>query len=199
SNHFATALQGLRDLAALQPGQRLLVNGASGGVGTFAIQLGRVYGARVTGVCSTRNAELVRSLGAEDVVDYTVQDVTALGQRYDVVLDLVGNRSFGDLRRLLTPTGVLLLAGGGVSEGGSLLGPVRLILTGALAGRFVRQRVVVYTATPTTERLTELARLADSGAVRPAIDRTFPLAEAAAAIRYLETEHARAKVVVTVP
>ncbi|WP_164702981.1 NAD(P)-dependent alcohol dehydrogenase [Modestobacter sp. KNN46-3] len=195
----ATALQGLRDVARLQPGQRLLVNGASGGVGTFAVQLGRVYDAHVTGVCSTRNVELVRSLGADTVVDYRQQDVAALGQRYDVVLDLVGNRSLGDLRRLLPPAGTLLLSGGGTSNGGSLLGPMGLILTGSLIGRFVRQRLVSYTATPTTERLTELARLADAGAVRPAIDRTFPLAEVPAAIRYLETEHARAKVVITVP
>ncbi len=194
-----TALQGLRDVARIQPGHRLLVNGASGGVGTFAVQIGKALGAHVTAVCSTRNVELVRSLGADDVVDYTTADIIASARRFDVVLDLVGNHRLGELRQVLTPRGVLVLAGGGVFDGGSLVGPMRLIVAGGLVGRVVRQRIRPFTATPTTERLNALARLVESGRVRPIIDRTYSLAQAPTAIRYLESEHARAKVVVTVP
>jgi NADPH:quinone reductase-like Zn-dependent oxidoreductase len=193
-----TALQALRDVARVQPGQRLLVNGASGGVGTFAVQIGKTLGAHVTAVCSTRNVELVRSLGADDVVDYTTEDVSAR-QRFDVVLDLVGNRRLRELRRILTERGTLVLSGGGVFDGGSLVGPMALIIGGGLVGRVVRQRIQPFNATTTTERLTALARLAESGQVRPAIDRTYALTEVPAAVRYLESEHARAKVVVTVP
>jgi NADPH:quinone reductase-like Zn-dependent oxidoreductase len=193
-----TALQALRDVARVQPGQRLLVNGASGGVGTFAVQIGKTLGAHVTAVCSTRNVELVRSLGADDVVDYTTEDVSAR-QRFDVVLDLVGNRRLRELRRILTERGTLVLSGGGVFDGGSLVGPMALIIGGGLVGRVVRQRIKPFNATTTTARLTALARLAESGQVRPVIDRTYALAEVPAAVRYLESEHARAKVVVTVP
>jgi NADPH:quinone reductase-like Zn-dependent oxidoreductase len=149
-------------------------------------------------VCSTRNVELVRSLGADDVIDYTAEDVAEAGQRFDAVLDLVGNRRLGDLRRLLTDDGTLVLSGGGVFDGGSLVGPMALIIGGSLVGRVVRQRIVPFNAQPTTERLTALARLVESGEVRPVIDRSFPLADVPAAIRYLETEHAQGKVVVTV-
>ncbi|CCG03600.1 NAD(P)-dependent alcohol dehydrogenase [Blastococcus saxobsidens] len=194
-----TALQGLRDVARVQPGQRLLVNGASGGVGTFAVQIGKALGAHVTAVCSTRNLDLVRSLGADAVIDYTTEDILAAGQRFDVVLDLVGNRGLGELRRVLTEHGTLVLAGGGVFDGGTLVGPMGLIIGGGLVGRVVRQRIAPFTATPTTERLTALAQLTESGRVRPVIDRAYSLAEVPIAIRYLETEHARAKVVVTVP
>ena len=193
-----TALQGLRDVARVEPGQRLLVNGASGGVGTFAVQIGKALGAHVTAVCSTRNVELVRSLGADAVIDYTTEDLVAAGRRFDVVLDLVGNRRLGELRRVLDEHGTLVLAGGGVFDGGSLVGPMGLIIGGGLVGRMVRQRIRPFTATPTTERLTALARMAESGRVRPVIDRVYPLAEVPAAIRYLESEHARAKVVVNV-
>jgi NADPH:quinone reductase-like Zn-dependent oxidoreductase len=194
-----TALQALRDVARVQPGQKLLVNGASGGVGTFAVQIGKALGGHVTAVCSARNAELVRSLGADAVIDYTTEDVVSAGQRFDVVLDLVGNRSLRELRRILTAHGTLVLSGGGVFDGGSLVGPMGLIISGGLVGRVVRQRIHPLTATPTTERLTTLARLIDSGHVRPVIDRSYALADVPTAIRYLETEHARAKVVVTVP
>jgi NADPH:quinone reductase-like Zn-dependent oxidoreductase len=194
-----TALEALRDVAHVEPGQRVLVNGASGGVGTFAVQIGKALGAHVTAVCSARNGELVRSLGADDVVDYTTEDVVTSGRRFDVVLDLVGNRGLRELRRVLTERGTLLLSGGGVFDGGSLIGPMGLIIGGGLVGRVVRQRIQPFTATPTTERLTALARLAESGRVRPVIDRRYPLAEVPAAIRYVETGHARAKVVVTVP
>ncbi|MEU4558349.1 NAD(P)-dependent alcohol dehydrogenase [Actinoplanes sp. NPDC023936] len=189
-----TALQALRDV---RPGHRVLINGASGGVGTFAVQLAVASGATVTAVCSARNAELVRSLGASAVIDYRQADFTAGGERYDIVLDLVGNRSLAALRALLTPGGTLVLSGGGVYQGGSVLGPMRLILRAQLASRFARQRITVLTATTSRESLTALAEMAETGRITVAIDRTFPLSAAADAIRYLETEHARAKVVVT--
>jgi NADPH:quinone reductase-like Zn-dependent oxidoreductase len=193
-----TALQALRDVARLQPDRRLLVNGASGGVGTFAVQIGKTLGAHVTGICSTRNVELVESLGADTVIDYTAEDVIAAGLRFDVVLDLVGNRGLGELRRVLSERGTLVLSGGGVFAGGSMVGPMGLIIGGALVGRVVRQRIQPFTATPTTERLTALAGLVESGRVHPVIDRTYPLAEAPEAIRYLEQGRARGKIVVTV-
>ncbi|RSM74844.1 NAD(P)-dependent alcohol dehydrogenase [Actinoplanes sp. ATCC 53533] len=193
-----TALMGLRDVAHTGPGQRVLINGASGGVGTFAVQLAKSFGAHVTGVCSTRNIELVRSLGADEIVDYTREDFAAGGRRYDVVFDLVGNRSLADLRRALTRTGTLILSGGGVSSGGSLVGPIGLVVKGQLLSRFVRQRVITLSATPSRENLDTLRELAESGALTPIIDRTLPLSETAEAIRYVEQEHARAKVVLNV-
>ncbi|NUL03752.1 NAD(P)-dependent alcohol dehydrogenase [Streptomyces lunaelactis] len=193
-----TALMGLRDLGRVQPGQKVLVNGASGGVGTFAVQIAKAFGAEVTGVCSTRNVDLVRSVGADHVVDYTQEDFTRNGRRYDVVLDLVGNRSLAECRRALTPAGTLVLSGGGVSEGGRLLGPMGLILRGQALSRFVSQRLLVLTATPNKENLAALRELAESGKVTPVIDRTYPLREVPEAIRYLEVEHAHAKVVITV-
>ncbi|WP_327011369.1 NAD(P)-dependent alcohol dehydrogenase [Dactylosporangium sp. NBC_01737] len=193
-----TALMGLRDVARVRSGQRVLINGASGGVGTFAVQIAKAFGAEVTGVCSTRNLELVRSLGADRVIDYTREDFTRNGGRYEVVFDLVGNRSLAECRRVLTPTGTLVLSGGGVSAGGSLFGPVRLITRGRLVSRFVRHRVLVLTAVPSRENLATLRELAESGAITPVIDRTFPFGEAAEAVRYLEMDHARAKVVITV-
>jgi NADPH:quinone reductase-like Zn-dependent oxidoreductase len=193
-----TALMGLRDVARVQPGQHVLVNGASGGVGTFAVQIAKVFGSQVTGVCSTRNVDLVRSLGADHVIDYTQDDFTRGGRRYDVVFDLAGNRSLTDYRRALTPTGRLVLSGGGTSEGGSLLGPLGLLIRSQLASRFVRQRLLRLTAKQSRQNLTTLRELAESGKVTPVIDRTYPLNEAPEAIRYLEVEHARAKVVVTV-
>jgi NADPH:quinone reductase-like Zn-dependent oxidoreductase len=192
-----TALVGLRDAARVQSGQRVLVNGASGGVGTFAVQLAGSLGAEVTGVCSTRNVELVRSLGAEHVIDYTREDFTRHGQRYDVVFDLVCTRSLRDLRRALTPSGTLALAGAGAP--GSLVGGVGLIARAVLARPFVRQRLVpVLGPAPTTERLAALRELAESGAIAPVIDRSYALKDVPDAIRYVENEHARAKVVITV-
>jgi NADPH:quinone reductase-like Zn-dependent oxidoreductase len=193
-----TALMGLRDVARTRPGQRVLINGASGGVGTFAVQLAKSYGAHVTGVCSARNIELVRSLGADEIVDYASADFTRGAEPYDVVFDLVGNRSLADLRRALTPTGTLVLSGGGVSEGGSLVGPIGLVARGQLLSRFVRHRVVTLTATPSGKNLATLREFAESGTLTPIIDRTLPLSETAEAIRYVEQEHARAKVVLTV-
>jgi NADPH:quinone reductase-like Zn-dependent oxidoreductase len=190
-----TALMGLRDAARVQPGQRVLVNGASGGVGTFAVQLAKSFGAHVTGVCRTRNADLVRDLGADRVVDYTREDFT--GELYDVVLDLVGNRSLADLRRAPAPRGVVVLSGGGVYRGGSVVGPIGLIVRGQLLRPFVRQRLVVLGEKPGTRNLDTLCELIEAREVTPVIDRTYPLTDAPAAIRYVEEEHARAKVVLT--
>jgi NADPH:quinone reductase-like Zn-dependent oxidoreductase len=193
-----TALMGLRDVAQVRPGQRVLINGASGGVGTFAVQIAKALGAEVTGVCSARNADLVRSIGADHVVDYASHDFSRSGQRYDVVFDLVGNRSLADCRRALTPEGTLVLSGGGVSEGGSLVGPMALFVKGMLLSRFVRHRLLQFTAKPSRANLAALRELIESGAVAPVVDRTYQLSEVPEAIRYLEGEHARAKVVITV-
>lgn len=193
-----TALVGLRDVATVGPGQRVVINGASGGVGTFAVQLAVAFGAEVTGVCSTRNGDLIRSLGAHHVVDYTRDDFIRTDRRYDVVFDLVGNRSLTELRRALTTTGTLVLSGGGVSRGGSLIGPMGLMIRAQAVSRFVRQRLVVLVATPSRDNLATLRELTESGTITPIIDRTHPLAATADAIRYLETEHARAKVTIVV-
>jgi len=193
-----TALTCLRDAAGVRAGQHVLINGASGGVGTFAVQLAKVLGADVTAVCSTRNIDLVRSLGADHVVDRTCEDFVRTARRYDVVLDLVGNRSLADCLRVLTPAGALVLCGGGVSGGGSLIGPLGLFIRGRAVSRFVRQRVLAPMAAPGWERLAALRELAESGRFTPAIDRMFALDEVPEAIRYLEVEHARAKVVIAV-
>jgi len=192
-----TALMCLRDAGQVQPGHQVLVNGASGGVGTFAVQIAKSFGAVVTGVCNTRNVDLIRSIGADHVVDYIHEDFTRNGRRYDVILDLVGNRSLTECRRVLTPAGTLILSGGGVSGGGSLVGPMGLLLRAQLVSRFVRQRLLQVTATPSRENLATLRELVESGKIIPVIDRTYPLSEAPEAIRYLEVEHARAKVVIT--
>ncbi|MCS7482028.1 NAD(P)-dependent alcohol dehydrogenase [Umezawaea endophytica] len=193
-----TALIGVRDLGRVTAGQRVLVNGASGGVGTFAVQIAKAHGAEVTGVCSTRNVDLVRELGADHVVDYRSEDFARSGKRYDVVLDFVANRSLADHRRVLTPGGTLVLAGGGVSEGGSFLGPIALLLKALVVRPFMSQRVCPLTAVNSAENLAVLGELVESGQVTPVIDRGFTLEEAAEAIRYVEVEHARAKVVITV-
>ena len=193
-----TALMGLRDLGRVGPGRQVLINGASGGVGTFAVQLAKAFGASVTGVCSTRNVELVRSLGADHVVDYTRDDFARGTRRYDVVFDLVGNRSLADCRRALTPQGMVILSGGGVFEGGSLFGPIGLILKGVLQARLARRRILVLSTAPTQENLATLRELAEAGKITAVIDRRYPLSETAEALRYVEGEHARAKVVITV-
>ena len=182
-----------------QPGGRLLINGASGGVGTFAVQLAKTMGLHVTAVCSARNAEQASALGADVVLDYNLEDFCATPGRYDMVLDLVGNRSVRDLRRILHPSGTLVLSGGGVSGEGRFIGPIGLLVRAQLIARLPGPRIAVPLAKPAGERLQELAALASSGSVRPVIDKTFTLDDGAAAIRYLETEHARAKVVITIP
>ncbi|SFR02367.1 NADPH:quinone reductase [Lentzea waywayandensis] len=192
-----TALKGLRDIGKLQAGQHVLVNGASGGVGTFAVQIAKSMGATVTGVCRTRNVELVASLGADHVVDYTEDDFTRNGTHYDLIFDLVGNHSLTGLRRALAPGGTIVLSGGGVFSGGSLVGPMWLMIRAKLQAPFVRDRIHVLTTTPDGEILAALRRLAESGAFTPVVDRTYSLAEASDAVRYVETEHARAKVVIT--
>jgi NADPH:quinone reductase-like Zn-dependent oxidoreductase len=193
-----TALMGMRDVGQVQPGQRVLINGASGGVGTFAVQIAKAFGAEVTGVCRTRNVDLVRSLGADHVIDYTREDFAAAGQRYDLVFDLVANRSLTDLRRALTPRGTLVLSGGGNSTGGSLIGPMALGIKAMAVSRLVGQRLVQLTERPSTANLAALRELIESGKVTPVIDRTYPLSDVPEAIRYVEVEHARAKVVITV-
>jgi NADPH:quinone reductase-like Zn-dependent oxidoreductase len=194
-----TALEGLRDHGRLQRGQHVLVNGAAGGVGTFAVQLANHLGADVTAVCRTANIDLVRSLGADHVVDYTAEDFADGGPRYDLILNIAGNRSLADLRRALTPRGTLVLIGTGVGRSkdggsGSLARPVAaLVLT-----RFSSQRLVSFIAKVRAADLAALAELTETGKVTPVIDRVYPLDEVPDAIRYLEAGHARGKVVITV-
>jgi NADPH:quinone reductase-like Zn-dependent oxidoreductase len=183
----AAALRALRDAGKVRAGQRVLINGASGGVGTFAVQIAASYGAEVTGVCGPANVDLVRSLGAKHVIDYTQEDFTAGERRYDVILDNVENRSLADCRRALTPTGTLILNGG---TGGSLIKPL-------LLSPFIRQNLRRFLVVPTHEDLAALTELIESGKLKPVIDRTVPLAETPAALRHIETGHARGKVVVT--
>ena len=181
----------------LEERQRVLVVGASGGVGTFAVQLATLRGAIVTAVCSTRNVDLVSALGATEVVDYTREDFTRTGRSYDVVLDLVGNRSLRALRRVVAPGGRLVLSGGGNPGHGKYVGPIGLIARAGLFGRLLGVRVSIPRAASDAERLTELAGMAARGEIRPVLDRTYPLAEAATAMRHLEVQHARGKIVVT--
>jgi NADPH:quinone reductase-like Zn-dependent oxidoreductase len=190
-----TALQGLRDHGRIQPGQMVLINGASGGVGTFAVQIAKAFGGKVTGVCSTGNVEMVRSIGADQVVDYTQEDFTQRGERYDLFLDLVGNHSFSDCRRALTPRGRLILSYGG---SGRWIGPIGQILGARAVSPFVSQTMLNFTARTTKEDLVALKELAEDGEVTPVIDRTYPLSETAEAIRYIEEGHTRGKVVITV-
>ncbi|MDN3356012.1 NAD(P)-dependent alcohol dehydrogenase [Actinomadura sp. DC4] len=193
-----TALQGLRDVGRISAGQRVLVNGASGGIGTFAVQLAKTFGAEVTGVCSTRNVELVRSLGADDVVDYTREDFTEREGRYDLLLDNVGNRSLAELRRSLTSRGTLVIVGGIAAARGGLLGPATQVLRGALAAPFVGHRIATVSWKPNSGDLRILAELMDKEQVTPVIDRTYPFAEIPEALRYVERGHARGKVAITV-
>jgi NADPH:quinone reductase-like Zn-dependent oxidoreductase len=190
-----TALQALRDRGAIQAGQRVLINGAAGGVGTFAVQIAKTFGAHVTGVCSGRNVDLVRSIGADDVVDYELDDFTRSEHSYDLILDTVGNRSLRELRRALKAKGTLVVIGGG---GGRLLGPVAQLGRALLLSRFLRQNVNTLFAKIRKEDLVFLKELVDGGKLTPVIDRTYRLSEASDAIRYLEQGHARGKVVITV-
>jgi NADPH:quinone reductase-like Zn-dependent oxidoreductase len=194
-----TALQGVRDKGKVQPGQKVLINGASGGVGTFAVQLAKNFGAEVTGVCSTRNIELVQSLGADHVIDYTKEDFTKGDQKYDVILDNVANHSLSECRRALTPNGIyVLIGGGGVNEQG-FVGALGKALNAAVYSRFVKQKMGMMMADPSTKDLTLLADMMQSGKIKPVIDRTYKsLSEVPDAIRYLEQGHARGKVVVKV-
>ncbi len=191
-----TALQALRDEGQLRPGQKVLVNGASGGVGTFAVQIAKSLGAEVTGVCSTRNADLVRSLGADHVIDYTREDYTQGAQRYDLVVDNVGNHSFLDIRRVLAPEGRYVIVGGPSDD--PWIGAMRAPLKAFLLSPFVSQQAVFLLADLNQKDLTFLAELMQSGKMTPVIDRSYPLSETPAAITYLEEGHARGKVVIRV-
>jgi len=190
-----SALQALRDKGQLRRGQKVLINGAAGGVGTFAVQLARLFGADVTGVCSTGNVELVRSLGAAHVIDYTQEDFTRSGPRYDLILDTVGNHSLSDCRRALTAAGTLVLVGG--PNTGRWLGPMTGLLKVIAVSPFVSQKLRPFLARLRREDLAVLREFLASGHVVPVIDRSYALPEVPAAIRYLETGHARGKVVIT--
>jgi NADPH:quinone reductase-like Zn-dependent oxidoreductase len=193
-----TALQGLRDKGKIQPGQKVLINGASGGVGTFAVQIAKSFGADVTGVCSTRNLDMVRSLGADHVIDYTKEDFTKNGQRYDLILDNVGTQPLSGFRRVLNPNGILVMIGGGGPNDGGLIGPLGRPVKALLLSPFVSQKMGMLMAELNKKDLTILGDLMQSGKVTPVIDRTYPLSQIAEAIRYLEQGHARGKVVITV-
>jgi len=194
-----TALQGLRDKGHIQAGQKVLINGASGGVGTFAVQIAKSYGAEVTGVCSTRNVDLVRSIGADHVIDYTKEDFAKSDQRYDLIFDLVGNHSFTERRRVLTPNGVCVLGGvGGAGFHPGSWGRVTGNFKAAFLSMFTKQKFVFYIAKLTTDDLGALRDLMQAGKLNPVVDRTYKLSETPDALRYLETGHARGKVVITV-
>jgi NADPH:quinone reductase-like Zn-dependent oxidoreductase len=180
----------------LQPGQQILIIGAGGGVGTFAVQLAKVFGAAVTGVVSTSKVELVRSIGADEVIDYTRDPFPDGTRRYDVILDIAGQRPLAELRQALTPRGTLVFIGG--EGGGRLLGGLDRSVLAALRSPFVGQRMRMFVATSPAEDLQQLAALIEAGTVTPVIDRTYPLSEAAEAVRYLAEGHSRGKIVLTV-
>jgi NADPH:quinone reductase-like Zn-dependent oxidoreductase len=185
-----TALKGLRDVGKLQAGQKVLINGASGGVGTFAVQIAKALGAEVTGVCSSRNVDMVCSLGADDVVDYTRKDFTQNGHRYDLILDNVASHSFSDLMRVLTPQGLIV-----PNSGHSGMG---YVFKAFLLSPFLHQLGSMYLAVPNGKDLTQLKEWLETGKVKPVIERTYPLCKTPEAFRHLDKEHARGKVVITV-
>jgi NADPH:quinone reductase-like Zn-dependent oxidoreductase len=193
-----TALQGLRDKGRIQAGQKVLVNGASGGVGTFAVQIAKAFGAEVSGVCSTRNVDLVKSIGADHVIDYTKEDFTKTDQRYDMIYDLVGNHSFSERRNILKSNGICVLAGvGGAGLHPGMWGRVLGNFATVFRSKFTSQKFVFYIAKLTKDDLNVLRDLMQSGKVSPVIDRTYKISETQAAVRYLEEGHARGKVVIT--
>src|SRR6476620_12039954 len=194
-----TALQGLRDAGKIQAGQKVLVNGASGGIGTFAVQIAKSYGAEVTGVCSTRNVDLVRSIGADHVIDYTKEDFTNGTEHYDLIFDLVCNHSFAERRRVLTPNGICVMAGiGGAGWHDGILGKLVGELYAIARSRFIAQKFVTYIASFNQKDMMTLADLIQSGKVKPVIDRTYQLSQISKALWYLQEGHARGKVVVTI-
>jgi NADPH:quinone reductase-like Zn-dependent oxidoreductase len=195
-----TALQGLRDKGKIQPGQKVLVNGASGGVGTFAVQIAKSYGADVTGVCSTRNLEMARSIGADQVVDYTKEDFTKSGQYYDLLFDNIGNHSFSERKRILNPNGICVMVGVGGSgaTGGQILGVLAGELNAYIRSRFVSQKFRMFLAQLNQKDLNTLGDLMQSGKMTPVIDKKYKLSEIPDALKYLEQGHARGKVVITV-
>jgi NADPH:quinone reductase-like Zn-dependent oxidoreductase len=191
-----TALQGLRDHARVEPGQTVLIIGASGGVGTYAVQMAKAFGAKVTAVCSTAKVDMVRAIGADHVIDYTRNDFAEAGQRYDVILDIGGNASLSRLRRALTPKGTLVITGG--ETGGRWLGGYDRQLRALLLSRFVGQTLGTFISSEKHEDMLVLKELVEAGKVTPVIDRTYPLSDAPEAIRYMTDGHARGKVVITV-
>jgi len=193
-----TALQGLRDKGHLSPGQKVLINGASGGVGTFAVQIAKSFGAEVTGVCSTRNLDLIKSLGADHVIDYTNEDFTKSEQRYDLILDNVGTQPLSGFRRALVPNGICVMIGGGGPGDGGVIGPMARPIKALLLSPFMSQRMGMMMADLNKKDLNVLGDLMQSGKVKPVIDRTYPLSQIADAIRYLEQGHARGKVVIRI-
>ena len=190
-----TALQAVRDQGRLQPGQKVLIIGASGGVGTFAVQIAKAFGAEVTGVCSTRNVDLVRSIGADHVVDYTDEDTSESGERYDLILDTAGNGSLSDLRRMLMPSGTLVIIGG--SGGPWLMGSGRS-LRALVVSPFVSQNLRPFLSRTTKEDLVVLKELIESGDIAPVIDRTYPLKKTVEAIGHVGGRHTRGKTVITI-
>jgi NADPH:quinone reductase-like Zn-dependent oxidoreductase len=193
-----TALQGLRDHGKVHPGQKVLINGASGGVGTFAVQIAKTLGADVTGVCSGRNVDLVRSLGADHVIDYTKEDFSKGDERYDVILDNVGTQPLSKFRRVLKPNGICVMIGGGGPNEGKWVGPMARPIKAMLISPFISQKMGMMMAQGNKDDLNILADLMQSGKVTPVIDRTYPLSQIREAMTYLEAGHARGKVVITV-
>lgn len=191
-----TALQGLRDHAKLQPGQSLLINGAAGGVGTFAVQIAKAMGAIVTGVCSSRNVEMVSELGADHVVDYAKTSLPDIDGTFDAILDNVGNHPGARCRPLLASKGVYVLTSG--PKSGKVLGPIKRMVAGRVAFTGRSQRFASFTASETASELRELLAMVEQGSVRPVVDRHYALEETAEAMRYIETGHARAKVIIDV-
>ncbi len=193
-----TALQSLRDSGKVLPGQKVLINGASGGVGTFAVQIAKSFGAEVTGVCSTRNVGMVRSLGADHVIDYTKEDFTKGEQRYDLILDNVGTQPLSGFRRALKPKGICVMIGGGGPNDGGLIGPLARPVKALLLSPFISQKMGMMMAEIRQEDLTIMRDLMETGKVTPVVDRTYPLSQVREAMKYLEAGHARGKVVITV-
>ena len=192
-----TALQGLRNAGKIHAGQKVLINGASGGVGTFALQIAKAFDTEVTAVCSTRNVEMARSLGADHVIDYTKEDFTKRDQRYDLLFDNVGNRSFSERRQILKPDGICVLAGlGSMGAIDDSLGRIAGIFAASLQSRFVNQRFERYTTRFNKADLTFLRDLMAKGKVTPVVEKTYPVGETAEAVRYLQQGHLRGKIVI---
>lgn len=191
-----TALQGLRDKGRIKPGQKVLINGASGGVGTFAVQLAKAFGAEVTGVCSTRNVEMVRSIGADHVIDYLREDFTRGGERFHLILDLVGNHSAWECRKVLRPQGVYAASFGQPDH--RWLGPLAQLARMYLLSLFVSQKMLTFVSKTNAADLIFLKELIEAGKVTPVIDRTYPISETTEAMGYLDEGHTRGKVIITV-
>src|SRR5207237_627122 len=192
-----TALQGLRDKGKIQSGSKVLINGAAGGVGTFAVQIASRFGAHVTGVCSTRNIEMVRSIGAEKVIDYTQTNFTTSNQHYDLILECAGNHSFSECRRVLNPAGRFIMIG--APHEMSVIGLLALMIKPLLLSLFISQKAIPFIAKSRQEDLTLLGELIATGKVEPVIDHIYSLSEARAAVRHVEEGHARGKVIISLP